>query len=76
MNIAAIPSPRAMGNGNGGRPLAVVTGASSGIGYEFARVCPLNGFDLLAAADHENIQEAAQQFSKLGVNVTAPWPWR
>jgi hypothetical protein len=29
------------------------------------------GFDLVAAADRENIQEAAQQFSKLGVNVRA-----
>ncbi len=28
------------------RPLAVVTGASSGIGYELARYFAQNGFDL------------------------------
>ncbi|MGB8869592.1 MAG: hypothetical protein WCC96_10170 [Rhodomicrobium sp.] len=28
---------------SGGRQLAVVTGASAGIGYELARVCALNG---------------------------------
>ena len=33
------------------RPLAVVTGASSGIGYELARLCAENGFDLVIAAD-------------------------
>lgn len=69
-------SPSSRGGGalaswKGERPLAVVTGASSGIGYELARVCALNGFDLVAAADHANIQEAAKQFSKLGVNVCA-----
>jgi short-subunit dehydrogenase len=27
------------------RPLAVVTGASTGIGYELAKLCAKNGFD-------------------------------
>lgn len=33
------------------RPLAVVTGASSGIGYELAVQCARHGFDLVIAAD-------------------------
>jgi NAD(P)-dependent dehydrogenase (short-subunit alcohol dehydrogenase family) len=35
---------------NGHRPLAVVTGASSGIGLEPAKQFAANGFDLIAAA--------------------------
>lgn len=33
------------------RPLALVTGASSGIGRELARCCVAEGFDLIIAAD-------------------------
>jgi NAD(P)-dependent dehydrogenase (short-subunit alcohol dehydrogenase family) len=33
------------------RPLAVVTGASSGIGLELAREAALRGYDLVIAAD-------------------------
>src|SRR4051795_239240 len=33
------------------RPLAIVTGASSGIGYELARLCAETGYDLVIAAD-------------------------
>ncbi len=36
---------------NNGRPFAIVTGASSGIGLELAKLCAQNGFDLLVAAD-------------------------
>ncbi|MHC5674428.1 SDR family NAD(P)-dependent oxidoreductase [Nostoc sp.] len=32
------------------RPLAVVTGASSGIGYELAKQFAQNGFDLVVTA--------------------------
>jgi short-subunit dehydrogenase len=54
-----------------GRPLAVVTGASTGIGYELAKCCAKEGFDLLVAADEANIQEAAQEIRMLGVTVEA-----
>jgi short-subunit dehydrogenase len=57
--------------GGGARPLAVVTGASSGIGFELARVCAMHGFDVVVAADGANIRESAQRISKLGVDVRA-----
>jgi short-subunit dehydrogenase len=51
------------------KPLALVTGASSGIGYELARLCAENGFDLLIAADDPALEEAAQAFRSLGAEV-------
>jgi uncharacterized protein len=53
------------------RPLAIVTGASTGIGYELAKCCAENGFDLVVAADEPRIHEAAQDFRKLGATVEA-----
>jgi short-subunit dehydrogenase len=53
------------------RPLAVVTGASTGIGYELARCCAENDFDLLIAADENEIEKAAEHFRDLGANVQA-----
>jgi short-subunit dehydrogenase len=53
------------------RPLAVVTGASAGIGYELARICAEEGHDLVVAADQPKIQEAAHEFRSLGVEVEA-----
>lgn len=41
--------------------LAVVTGASSGIGYELAKVLADNGFDVVVAAENEKIADAAAQ---------------
>jgi short-subunit dehydrogenase len=55
----------------GTRPLALVTGASTGIGYELAQICARNGFDLVVAADEPKIEEAAQAFRKLGATVEA-----
>lgn len=39
---------------------AIVTGASTGIGLELARICAREGFDLLVAADESDIHDAAQ----------------
>ncbi|MDF5715532.1 MAG: SDR family NAD(P)-dependent oxidoreductase [Rhizonema sp. NSF051] len=51
------------------KPLAVVTGASSGIGYELAKQFAQNGFDLLVTATGASINEAAQAFEDLGALV-------
>lgn len=53
------------------RPLAVVTGASTGIGYELAKQCAENGFDLLVCADEPRIVEAAQSLEPHGGRVEA-----
>lgn len=50
------------------RPLAIVTGASSGIGYELAKLCAENGHDLVIAADRP-LAEAAETFRGLGAQV-------
>jgi len=51
------------------RPLAVVTGASSGIGRELARLCARNGYDLVIAADEPEIHAAADELRACGVDV-------
>ncbi|HEX3993519.1 MAG TPA: SDR family NAD(P)-dependent oxidoreductase [Acetobacteraceae bacterium] len=53
------------------RSLAVVTGASTGIGFELAKCCARNGFDLLVAADEAAIHTAASAFRDMGVSVDA-----
>jgi uncharacterized protein len=52
------------------RPLAVVTGASTGIGYELAKECAEHGFDLLIAADESEIEAAADKLRAFNVAVT------
>jgi len=51
------------------RPLAIVTGASSGIGYELAILAAQNGFDLVVAADEPAIHGAAELFRHHGAAV-------
>jgi len=47
------------------RPLAVVTGASSGIGYHLALLAVQHGYDLVVAADRP-LQQAAADFRAAG----------
>lgn len=52
-------------------PLAVVTGASSGIGLALARVFASNGFDLFIVAEDEGINPAADDLRSTGARVDA-----
>lgn len=56
-------------NSSSTRPLAVVTGASNGIGYELAKQFARNGFDLLVTSTGSTIDEAAKSFKVLGAKV-------
>jgi uncharacterized protein len=47
--------------GSAGKPLAVVTGASSGIGFELARLLSEHGFELIVAAEDDDIATAARK---------------
>src|SRR5215218_3787190 len=51
------------------RPFAVVTGASSGIGFELAKVFAENGFDLLITAEDEEIEAAHRELNQLTASV-------
>ncbi|MEV0721134.1 SDR family NAD(P)-dependent oxidoreductase, partial [Asanoa sp. NPDC050611] len=54
------------------RPFAVVTGASSGIGYELARQFATHGFDLLVTAEDAGIDRAGEALRRDGtIQVTA-----
>ncbi len=53
------------------KTLAIVTGASAGIGYELAKLCAQNGHDLIVAADQSAIHDAAREFEALGASVEA-----
>ncbi len=52
-------------------PFAVVTGASSGIGYNLAKECAEHGFDLLVVADEPEIEKAAENLRAFKVEVTS-----
>lgn len=56
---------------NNQRPFAIVTGASTGIGYFLAEECARHGCDLLVAADDSAIEQAADKLRALGAAVTA-----
>lgn len=51
--------------------LAIVTGASTGIGKELAKIAAQDGYDLLIAADEPLIEGAADELRQFGTNVTA-----
>jgi uncharacterized protein len=54
----------------GQRQLAVITGASSGIGLELARVFAENGFDLVVVAEDPGIEQVAIGLRDRGGQVT------
>src|SRR5688500_5939915 len=56
---------------NGERPLAVVTGASSGIGFELAKQFATNGFDLVIAAEDAELDTAEKELRSFGAAVEA-----
>ncbi|MFV0624532.1 SDR family NAD(P)-dependent oxidoreductase [Sphingomonas sp. ac-8] len=51
--------------------LAVITGASTGIGYEIAKIAAGEGYDLIVVADEPQIDAAAAGFGDDGVAVEA-----
>src|SRR3546814_9648587 len=51
------------------RPLAIVTGASTGIGLELAKCCAGDGYDLIIAANEPEIEAAAQELRQHGAQV-------
>ena len=53
------------------RQLAVVTGASTGIGLELARLCAQQPWDLIIAADEPLIEHAACELAEMGITCTA-----
>ena len=53
------------------KQIAIVTGASAGIGFELARECARHGFDLLIAADEPAIETAADTLRQNGTGVEA-----
>ena len=53
------------------KPLALVTGASSGIGFELAKQFAQNGFDLFIVSNSGAIHTAARDIEALGAEVQA-----
>jgi uncharacterized protein len=56
-------------NTDEGRKFAVITGGSSGIGYEFAKVCAEENFEILVVAE-QGVEEAAERLRAGGAAVT------
>lgn len=53
------------------RKLAVVTGASSGIGLELAKIAAEEGYDLIVVADEDEINHVADELRLRAVDVEA-----
>jgi NAD(P)-dependent dehydrogenase (short-subunit alcohol dehydrogenase family) len=53
------------------QPLAIVTGASSGIGLELARLAAQQGYDLVIAADESEVHNVAGMLEANGAQVRA-----
>lgn len=51
------------------RPLAVVTGATAGIGHELARIFARNGYDVVVSAEDERVEPTAAELRELGVEA-------
>jgi uncharacterized protein len=51
------------------RPLAIITGASSGIGRQLAHCCIEGGYDIVIAADGPEIHDAGKELAASGHNV-------
>jgi len=51
------------------KSVILVTGASTGIGLELAKVCAENGFDLLVVADEPAIHDAARSLARDGTRA-------
>ncbi len=49
--------------------LAIVTGASTGIGFELATIAARDGYDLIVVADEPLIDAAARDFEQFGTDV-------
>jgi short-subunit dehydrogenase len=50
---------------------AIITGASTGIGFELATLAAKNGYDILVVANESLIESAAQDFRQFGTDVKA-----
>ena len=50
---------------------AIITGASTGIGFELATLAAKNGYDILVAANEPLINAAADDFKQFGTDVKA-----
>lgn len=51
--------------------LAIVTGASTGIGFELAHIAAQDGYDLIVVADEPLIEASAHAFDRHGTRVQA-----
>jgi short-subunit dehydrogenase len=69
MNTEEGRSALRQAQGASGRKFAVITGASSGIGYELAKVCAEENFEVLVVAE-QGVEEATERLRAGGAAVT------